>query len=171
MPSVLYFPFIVAHARIARKAFCENECNFVPFAESFAQFCTEKGSRARAAPCRYRQQCGCRLFLSSKSFEEGCRGKLSKKFPPTRILCKKRRGFHRAVFPFKSGLLGSANRASACACTAVDANVSVNYVLVALLADSANGALSSTCTASDALVGNLVCHGSIPPYRFVALSL
>jgi hypothetical protein len=85
-------------------------------------------------------------------------GNFRKSFPLHASLAKKRRGFHRAVFPFKLGLLGSANRASACACTAVDANVSVNYVLVALLADSANGALSSTCTASDALVGNLVCH-------------
>jgi hypothetical protein len=100
MPSVLYFPFIVAHARIARKAFCENECNFVPFAESFAQFCAEKGSAVRAAPCRYRQQCGCRLFLSSKSFEGGCRGKLSKKFPPTRILGKKTARFSPRRFSF-----------------------------------------------------------------------
>jgi hypothetical protein len=68
MPSVLYFPFIVAHARIARKAFCENECNFVPFAESFAQFCAENGNTARAAPCRYRQQCGCSPFPFFKIF-------------------------------------------------------------------------------------------------------
>ena len=55
--------------------------------------------------------------------------------------------------------LRSVNRASVCAGAAVDALVSVDYVLAVALSDSLSGAVLSASAARDAIVGNLVCHG------------
>jgi hypothetical protein len=56
--------------------------------------------------------------------------------------------------------LRSGNRASVSARTAVDAVVSVDYVLAITLADSAYRALIGTSAAGDAIIRNYVCHCS-----------
>jgi len=68
-----------------------------------------------------------------------------------------------SVFDFQprtSGLFsnGSFNGAGCCASAAIDALVLVDFVLAVLFADSANGAVFCTCTATDASVCNYVCH-------------
>jgi hypothetical protein len=60
--------------------------------------------------------------------------------------------------PRKLLSLGSLNRASICARTAVNALVGIDNVLAVLLADSLNGALFSASAASDAIISDLVCH-------------
>ena len=64
--------------------------------------------------------------------------------------------------------LGSLNRASICARTAVNALVGVNYVLAVLLADSLNGAFLSASAASDAIISILYAIVT-PPYVVVAI--
>jgi hypothetical protein len=64
----------------------------------------------------------------------------------------------------KSSLLGSTYGASACARTAVDAGILVDYVLVLALGNCVNGALVSTCTACDAIIINLISHFFVHPF-------
>jgi hypothetical protein len=52
----------------------------------------------------------------------------------------------------------SLRRANTCACAALCAGVSVNYVLIFALRDCLNGALTLTCTARDTVITNYVCH-------------
>ena len=56
--------------------------------------------------------------------------------------------------------LRSVYRASICARTAVDADISVDLVLAVTLGDSVHGAALSSSAASDASIGNLVSHDS-----------
>jgi len=53
---------------------------------------------------------------------------------------------------------GSVNRTSTGASTTVQARLSVDYELAVTLADSLNGTLGCTSTASDAIISNLVSH-------------
>ena len=69
----------------------------------------------------------------------------------------------------KLSLNRSTYRACICACTAVDAKVSVDFVLAVTLCDSLNGTLSSASAASDAVISNLECHDIIPPYFYFML--
>ena len=55
----------------------------------------------------------------------------------------------------------SANRASACAGTAVDAFVGSNFEFAVAHADSANGALTFTGTTGNARIIDNVCHNHI----------
>lgn len=61
----------------------------------------------------------------------------------------------------------SAYRACVNACTAVDAGVSVDNTLVALLADGVYRAGVVTCAAVDALVGNFVSQRIHPLYILI----
>ena len=54
--------------------------------------------------------------------------------------------------------LGSVNRTNACAGAAINAKVGVYNINAVALSDSANGAFSLTCTASNACIGNNICH-------------
>jgi hypothetical protein len=53
---------------------------------------------------------------------------------------------------------GSANRASACARTAVDALTSVDHILTVTFSDSANRTFSSASSAADASILNYISH-------------
>jgi len=54
--------------------------------------------------------------------------------------------------------LGSLNGANACARTAFDALICVDYVLVVALSDAFYGASILACAACDALICNYICH-------------
>ena len=65
-----------------------------------------------------------------------------------------------ATFLFAQRLgFGSGNGADVSASAAVDAQVSVDFVLAVTLGDSGNGAALGASAASDAGIGNLVSHG------------
>ena len=54
----------------------------------------------------------------------------------------------------------SANRASLSACTALDAGIRIDFILAITFRNRVHGALSSTGTAGDALIRNLISHNS-----------
>lgn len=58
-------------------------------------------------------------------------------------------------------LADSLGGASACACAAAHALLSVDYVVALALGDSLNRTLASACAARDAFITNLVSHNSI----------
>lgn len=60
-------------------------------------------------------------------------------------------------------LLGSLNRANACAGAALDALVCVDFVLAVAFLNAADRTFVRASTASDALVTDLVCHFQITP--------
>ena len=75
---------------------------------------------------------------------------------------QKKRSVYSAFYVWAELLsLGSLNRASICARTAVNALVRVNYVLAVLLADSLNGAFLSASAASDAIIIDFVSHNTL----------
>lgn len=43
--------------------------------------------------------------------------------------------------------------------------IGVDYVFAVALADSADGAFSRAGAAGDAIITDLVCHSSLPPYE------
>lgn len=55
-------------------------------------------------------------------------------------------------------LYGSVNRANACARTAANALLGIDFVLAITLADALYGALCLASTASNAIVCNLISH-------------
>lgn len=57
-------------------------------------------------------------------------------------------------------LLGSSDGASVCASAALDAGISVDYILSVALRNSFNGALCCASAAGDAIVRNYICHFS-----------
>ena len=61
-------------------------------------------------------------------------------------------------------LYGSANRACACASTALDALVSIDDELAVGLADATDGALGLAAATSDAIIVNDVSHGFYTSY-------
>jgi hypothetical protein len=68
------------------------------------------------------------------------------------------------LFKLKLFLNGSVNGAGLCAVSAIDACLSVDNELAVTLSNSLNGAICSACAASDAIIGNLKCHGYVPPF-------
>ena len=52
---------------------------------------------------------------------------------------------------------------SACTSAAIDAFVSIDNVFVIALRDSADGALTLTCTACNAVISNYMSHWYTPP--------
>ena len=58
---------------------------------------------------------------------------------------------------------GSGYGASLCASAALDAFVSVNFVLAIAFLDSSYGTCVCASAASDAIVCDLVCHVKAPP--------
>ena len=59
--------------------------------------------------------------------------------------------------------LGSANRASAFACAALNALFGIDDVTIITLGNCANGALCFARAAGDASVGDYICHFYLPP--------
>ena len=68
-----------------------------------------------------------------------------------------------SLFGHQLCLLRSAYRACVCARAAIDALIGIDYIYAVTLGNSLNGALSCACAATDAIFGNLVCHGYVPP--------
>ena len=64
---------------------------------------------------------------------------------------------------------GSAYGTYARTSTALDALVCVDDHLAVLLTDRLYGTFALASAASDAFIGNLVCHDRIPPTCFVAI--
>lgn len=60
-------------------------------------------------------------------------------------------------------LHGSAHGAHTGTSAALDASVSIDFVLAVALSDSSHGALSLASAAADALVSDLVSHDVTPP--------
>lgn len=67
--------------------------------------------------------------------------------------------------------LGSADRAVTRASAAVDASVGVDNILAVALGNRVYGAALCASAASDALIGNLICHSELPPEFITHLSV
>lgn len=67
------------------------------------------------------------------------------------------------LFIFGLFSLGSANRASAFACAALNALFGIDDVTIITLGNCANGALCFARAAGDASVGDYICHFYLPP--------
>ncbi len=63
--------------------------------------------------------------------------------------------------------LRSTNRTNACARTAVNASISIDYILTVAFANSTYRTFSCTCTTADAIIINSICHDIAPPYILV----
>ena len=70
--------------------------------------------------------------------------------------------------------LDSASGAGSSAGTAVDAGISIDYILAVSLRNSANGTFGSAASAAYTSVTNNVCHNKLPPlklYPYITLIL
>lgn len=68
---------------------------------------------------------------------------------------------------FYSSLLAFADSAygtTLCTSAAIEAAVSVDFILAVAFYDSANGTTVCTCAAGDAIITNYVCHASNSPF-------
>lgn len=62
-------------------------------------------------------------------------------------------------------LLNRACWASACACTAINAGISSNFIFSIASRDSAYWTFPFTCSAAYTRIINYICHFRLPPYK------
>ena len=86
-------------------------------------------------------------------------------FPLSR---KKRRRNSPAFICMPLRLFGrrSRNGANLCASAAINAGVSVNYILAVALGNSLYGAAICAGAAGDAVITNYICHIKVPPFYY-----
>lgn len=82
---------------------------------------------------------------------------------------KHRRPIRSAVFfvSVKLFSLGCSDGASICTSAAIDAGISVDYILAVALRDSLYGAALCASAARDAGIVNNICHFYVPPFFIV----